>query len=72
MHTTTERRIKRLARLNRAAAYVDESRTSFWRHVKSGVWPEPIDVAGIPFIDLNEIDERIEAMKAARTTGEAA
>ena len=51
MHTITERRIKRLARLNNAAAYVDESRTTYWRHTKAGIWPEPIDVGGIAMVD---------------------
>ena len=67
MHITTNRRSKRLARLANAAAYVDESRTTYWRHTKAGIWPEPIDVGGIPMVDLNEIDDRIASMKAART-----
>lgn len=66
MHTTTERRVRRLARLTAAATYTGESRTSYWRHTKAGIWPAPIDVGGIPMVDLNEVDARIEAMKATR------
>ena len=59
-------REKRLARLAPGAAYVGESRTTFWRHIKAGIWPRPIDVGGVPMVDLDEIDERIDRLKAQR------
>ena len=49
MHITTNRRSKRLARTGqRCCCTVDESRQTYWRHTKAGIWPEPIDVDGIP------------------------
>jgi predicted DNA-binding transcriptional regulator AlpA len=71
MQTITERRINRLARRKQAAAYVGESSTTFWRHVKAGIWPAAISIGGVPMYDLNAFDARIEELKAAQK-GEAA
>ena len=71
MQESPDRRSRRLARLKLAAAYVGQSRVTFWRHARLGIWPKPIDVGGIQMVDLDELDARIEAMKAARD-GEAA
>ena len=65
-------RKRRLARLTPTAEYVGESRTTYWRHTKAGIWPPPINVGGIPMVDLDEVDARIEARKAQRHAGEDA
>jgi len=65
MHTESERRLKRLARLNKAAAYVDESRTTYWRHTKAGIWPEPLMPAALSRAEstLAEAREQLENLR---------
>jgi predicted DNA-binding transcriptional regulator AlpA len=55
---------QRLVRINKAASYVGQSPTTFWRNSKAGVWPAAIAVGNGRFVDLDEIDARIEQLKA--------
>lgn len=66
MHESIAPPNRRLVRQSVAATYLGISRTTLWRQLQAGVWPAPIDVAGIPMLDLAEIDARIAELKATR------
>src|SRR5262245_57360005 len=53
----------RLMQTERAAAYVDSSKTKFLEGVESGHWPPPVNDAGQPKWDVRDLDARIDELK---------
>jgi hypothetical protein len=47
---------------DRAAAYVDISKTKFLEGVEKGVWPLARDVDGLPRWDRRDLDAAVDAM----------
>jgi hypothetical protein len=52
----------RMMNADRAAAYVDISKTKFLEGVASGLWPTPRDVGGLPRWDRHDLDSAVDAM----------
>lgn len=48
------------------------SRKSVWRRVRDGSLPQPVKIGGLSRFVLTEVNERVEAAKAARSETEAA
>jgi hypothetical protein len=47
---------------DRAAAYLDISKTKFLEGVSAGVWPVPRDVGGLPRWDRLDVDAAVDAI----------
>jgi hypothetical protein len=52
----------RMMNADRAAAYVDISKTKFLEGVEKGVWPLARDVDGLPRWDRRDLDAAVDAM----------
>jgi hypothetical protein len=47
---------------DRAAAYVDMSKTKFLEGVDKGIWPAAKDAGGMPRWDRHELDAAVDAL----------
>jgi hypothetical protein len=54
--------LPRLMSADRAAAYLDISKTKFLEGVEKGVWPLARDVDGLPRWDRRDLDAAVDAM----------
>jgi len=54
--------LPRLMSADRAAAYLDISKTKFLEGVEKGVWPLARDVDGLPRWDRHDLDAAVDAM----------
>jgi len=61
----------RLLKVNEAAEKLGCSRSSWWRGVKAGVFPQPIRVAGMTRWREDEIDEQVINKATAERDGPA-
>jgi hypothetical protein len=52
----------RMMNADRAAAYLDISKTKFLEGVGLGIWPAPRDVGGLPRWDRHDLDSAVDAM----------
>jgi hypothetical protein len=52
----------RMMNADRAAAYLDISKTKFLEGVSGKVWPAPRDVDGLPRWDRMDLDAAVDAM----------
>jgi hypothetical protein len=52
----------RMMNADRAAAYLDISKTKFLEGVEKGVWPLPRDVDGLSRWDRRDLDAAVDAM----------
>ena len=52
----------RMMNADRAAAYLDISKTKFLEGVAADLWPAPRDVGGLPRWDRFDLDAAVDAM----------
>jgi hypothetical protein len=52
----------RMMNADRAAAYLDISKTKFLEGVDRGIWPLARDVDGLPRWDRHDLDSAVDAM----------
>jgi hypothetical protein len=52
----------RMMNADRAAAYLDISKTKFLEGVTSGIWPAARDVGGLPRWDRFDLDAAVDSM----------
>jgi hypothetical protein len=57
----------RMMNADRAAAYVDISKTKFLEGVEKGIWPLARDVDGLPRWDRRDLDSAVDAMSNRKT-----